>query len=81
MADQDALLRFANDTTTLENNISLKMVEFLNGVKNQPAGFRDLGLDFLAICQILSSFREASMNTSNRSNHFLKKPSPSLQRC
>ena len=53
--DQDILLRTANNATVLGNSISLKMVEFLNKIKDQPAGFRDLGLDFLSICQILDS--------------------------
>jgi hypothetical protein len=59
MGDQDTLLRSVNASTILGNSLSLKMVEFLNQVKDQPVGFRDLGLDFLGICQILSSLAES----------------------
>jgi hypothetical protein len=67
MADHDALIRFINDTTTLRNSISLKMVEFLNGVKDQPAGFQDFGLDFLDICQMLNALQEI-LNEHFKSN-------------
>lgn len=36
------------------------MVEFLNTVKHQPLGFRDLGYDFLDICRIMTAI-EASL--------------------
>src|SRR5438094_299868 len=76
MVDQDALLRFVNDATTLGNSISLKMVEFLNG--SQPAGFRDLGLDFLGICQVLNSLQE-SLNAHFESKQpFPEKAIPEL---
>lgn len=79
MADQDSLLRCVNDATTLGYSISLKMVEFfLNGVKDQPVGFRDLGLDFLAICHILNSL-EGSLNEHSKSKHpFPAKAIPEL---
>ncbi|OCK83560.1 hypothetical protein K432DRAFT_177009 [Lepidopterella palustris CBS 459.81] len=53
--DQNALLSTVNSATLLGNGISLKMVDFLNTVRDQPAGFCDLGHDFLNICQILNS--------------------------
>jgi hypothetical protein len=55
MENQNPLLGIANEAATLGNSISLKMIEFLNTVKDQPLGFRDLGLDFLAVCQILNA--------------------------
>lgn len=59
MADRDILLSTVSSATQLGNDISLKMVEFLNTVKDQPAGFRDLGLDFLSICSILNSLEDS----------------------
>jgi hypothetical protein len=38
MSEQNSLLVTANRATLLGNRISLKMVQFLNEVKNQPAG-------------------------------------------
>jgi hypothetical protein len=58
MAEEN-LLRTVSSTTVLGNSISLKMVDFLDHVKDQPAGFRDLGLDFLSISQILNSLERA----------------------
>jgi hypothetical protein len=78
MADQNTLLGIANDATTLGNSISMKMVEFLITVKDQPAGFRDLGLDFLAICQILNSLL-GSLNEHFKSQQpFPQKAIPEL---
>jgi hypothetical protein len=64
MADSEMLLNATDDTTVLGNAISLKMVSFIEDVKDQPAGFRDLGLDFLSICQILNAL------SSSLSSHF-----------
>jgi hypothetical protein len=58
MAEEN-LLRTVSSTTVLGNSISLKMVDFLDHVKDQPAGFRDLGLDFLSISQILNSLEDS----------------------
>ena len=58
MASQDALLRDANAATQLGNSISLKMIDFLNQVKNQPLGFKGLGVEFLGICKILNALEE-----------------------
>jgi hypothetical protein len=55
MTDQQFLLNATNESTTLGNRLSLKMVDFLNEVKDQPSGFRNLGLDFLSLCQILNT--------------------------
>lgn len=67
MADRDILLSTVSSATQLGNDISLKMVEFLNTVKDQPAGFRDLGLDFLSICSILNSL-EGSLKEHFKTN-------------
>jgi hypothetical protein len=67
MAQQDMLMRSIKACTILGDSISLKMVDFLNQVKDQPVGFRDLGLNFLGICQILSSVAE-SLNEHFRTN-------------
>jgi hypothetical protein len=56
---EETLLRTVSSTTVLGNSISLKMVDFLDHVKDQPAGFRDLGLDFLSISQILNSLEDS----------------------
>jgi hypothetical protein len=58
MADADSLLKITNETTVLGNTISIKMVQFINEVKDQPAGFQNLGLDFLGISQILNALEE-----------------------
>jgi hypothetical protein len=58
MAEEN-LLRTVSSTTVLGNSISLKMVDFLDHVKDQPAGFRDLGIDFLSISQILNSLEDS----------------------
>ena len=80
MSEQNSLLVTANRATLLGNRISLKMVQFLNEVKNQPAGFRDLGLDFLGICQILNSLEE-SLKEHFRSNQpFPQQAIPELTR-
>ena len=38
MGDQDSLLRTTSAPTILGNKISMKMVEFLNKIKDQPVG-------------------------------------------
>lgn len=56
MADKKLLAT----TRSLDNQgreISTKMMEFLDSVKSQPLGFRDLGIDFLAICKIVSALK------------------------
>jgi len=78
MADQNTLLGVANDASMLGNSISVKMVEFLNTVKDQPAGFRDLGLDFLAICQILNSLQESLNEHFKSQQPFPQKAIPEL---
>src|ERR1700760_2701490 len=55
MAAQNALLDTTVSLDRLGSGISLTMVEFLNNVKSQPLGFRQLGLDFLGICEIVNS--------------------------
>jgi hypothetical protein len=80
MAAQDMLMRSVHASTVLGNNISLKMVEFLNQVKDQPVGFRDLGLDFLGICKILNSLAE-SLNEHFRTNQpFPERAVPELMK-
>jgi len=62
MATQD-LQRSVHTTSELGNTISAQMLSFLSNVKDQPLGFRDLGLDFLSISEILNSL-EQSLNQS-----------------
>jgi hypothetical protein len=78
MAEQDHLLRLTNSTTSLGNSISLKMVEFLDHVKDQPLGFRDLGLDFLSICKILNSLQTSLQGHFRTSQPFPQQAIPEL---
>lgn len=78
MGDQDSLLRTTSASTILGNKISMKMVEFLNKVKDQPVGFRDLGLDFLSICQILNSLEESLKEHFRTNQPFPKQAIPEL---
>lgn len=58
MMDQEVLLRTTNESTTLGNKLLQKMADFLNEGKDQPSGFRNFGLDFLSLCQILNRLEE-----------------------
>jgi hypothetical protein len=46
-------------TSELGNAISGRMLSFLDTVNDQPLGFRNLGLDFLAISQILNTLEQS----------------------
>jgi hypothetical protein len=80
MAEHDALMRTVIASTTLGNTISLKMVQFLNEVKDQPVGFRDLGHDFLAICQILNALSESLDEHFQTKQPFPEKAIPELNK-
>jgi hypothetical protein len=80
MAQQDMLMSSINACTVLGNRISLKMVDFLNQVKDQPVGFRDLGLNFLGICQILSSLAESLHEHFRTNQPFPDRAIPELTR-
>jgi hypothetical protein len=80
MGDQDTLLRSVNASTALGNSLSLKMVDFLNQAKDQPVGFRDLGRDFLGICQILSSLAESLDEHFRTSQPFPEQAIPELSK-
>jgi len=56
----------------------MNMVEFLNKVKDQPVGFRDLGLDFLSICQILNSLEGSLQEHFKSKQPFPQKAIPEL---
>ncbi len=78
MADQDCLLQTASVSTILGNKISMKMVEFLNRVKEQPAGFRELRQDFMSICEILNSLEESLKGHFKTKQTFPEKAIPEL---
>jgi hypothetical protein len=77
---QDALLHATSNATQLGNRISLRMVDFLEHVKNQPLGFRDLGTDFLSICKILNALEESLNEHFSTSQPFPEQAIPELQR-
>jgi hypothetical protein len=80
MASQNGLLATTQSLDQLGNGISLTMVDFLNKVRNQPLGFRELGLDFLGICKIVSALR-ASLQEHFESNQlFPERAIPELTR-
>lgn len=78
MAGQDHLLRVTDSTAALGNSISLKMVEFLDHVKDQPLGFRDLGLEFLSICKILNSLQTSLQQHFRSGQPFPQQAIPEL---
>jgi hypothetical protein len=80
MADTDSLLAETSETTTLGNNISLNMVSFMDSVKDQPAGFRDLGLDFLAVSQIVNALGESLKEHFRTKQPFPRQAVPELTR-
>lgn len=77
---QDALLGGASNATQLGNRISLSMVDFLERVKNQPLGFKDLGKDFLSICKILNSLEESLNKNFSTNQPFPEQAIPELQK-
>jgi len=75
-----ALLQAASSATQLGNRISVRMIDFLDNVKSQPLGFKDLGMDFLAVCQILNAL-EASLKEHFATNQpFPEQALPELRR-
>ncbi|KAK1994707.1 hypothetical protein LX36DRAFT_726779, partial [Colletotrichum falcatum] len=65
---KDSVLDLCTRATLLGNHISVRMLEFLTGVKHQPHGFRALANDFLEICRILWSI-EAGLTEASRADH------------
>jgi hypothetical protein len=80
MAQQDTLMRSITACTLLGDSISLKMVDFLNQVQDQPVGFRDLGLNFLGICQILSALADSLHEHFKTNQPFPDRAIPELTR-
>jgi len=80
MASQNGLLATTQSLDHLGNGISLTMVDFLNKVKNQPLGFRELGLDFLGICQIVSALRGSLQEHFQNNQPFPERAIPELTR-
>ena len=58
MADRESLLRVSDEATTMGDELSIRLVNFLNEVADQPSEFRNLAFDFLSLCQILSTLQE-----------------------
>jgi hypothetical protein len=54
------------------------MVEFLDQVKDQPLGFRDLGLEFLSICKILNSLQTSLQQHFRSGQPFPQQAIPEL---
>ncbi|KAJ9641762.1 hypothetical protein H2199_004974 [Coniosporium tulheliwenetii] len=54
--------------TVLGNSISVRMLEYLSTVKNQPHGFRGLATNFLEICRILWSIEAGLEEASSMHN-------------
>lgn len=56
------------------------MVEFLDHVRDQPLGFRDLGLDFLSICKILNSLQTSLQEHFSSGQSFPQQAIPELSK-
>src|ERR1700760_3286118 len=80
MAAQNALLDTTVSLDRLGSGISLTMVEFLNNVKSQPLGFRQLGLDFLGICEIVNSLKSSLQQHFETNQPFPERAVPELSR-
>jgi hypothetical protein len=80
MATQNTLLDKAMSLDRLGSRISLTMVEFLNNVKTQPLGFRQLGLDFLGICEIVNSLKFSLQQHFETNQPFPERAVPELTR-
>ncbi|KAL6241240.1 hypothetical protein RBB50_011919 [Rhinocladiella similis] len=63
---KETLLELCTMATNVGNSISVRMLEYLGTVKNQPHGFKELACDFLDISRILWSI-EAGLNEAGRS--------------
>ncbi|RMZ82971.1 hypothetical protein DV737_g1835, partial [Chaetothyriales sp. CBS 132003] len=63
---KETLLELCNAATNVGNSISMRMLEYLGTVKQQPHGFKDLACDFLDISRILWSI-EAGLTEAARS--------------
>jgi hypothetical protein len=78
MSAQQVLLSNVHSTTQTGNRISTAMVNFLDNVKEQPLGFKGLGLNFLETCKILNAL-QLSLEEHFRTNQpFPEKAVPEL---
>jgi hypothetical protein len=80
MATQHALLDTAVALDRFGSGISLTMVEFLNNVKSQPIGFKQLGLDFLAISEIVNALKFSLQQHFETNQPFPQRAVPELLR-
>lgn len=81
MADQSGpLLSAVHSCSEVGNKISTAMVDFLDHVKDQPLGFRHLGLDFLGISKILNALEESLKEHFRTGQTFPDRAIPELMR-
>jgi hypothetical protein len=69
-----------SSATALANSLSLSIIDFLNKVKDQLAGFRALAHDFLGIARILDALEERLKEHSSSTQPFPKRAVPELNR-
>jgi hypothetical protein len=75
-----ALLNSVHAVSVTGNRISHTMISFLDNVRDQPLGFRDLGRDFLSISQILNSLQKSLTEHFNTGLPFPDPAIPELMR-
>jgi hypothetical protein len=81
MNDQSGLLLAAvHSCSERGNQISVKMIEFLDNVRDQPIGFRPLGQDFLSISKILNALEESLKEHFRTYQPFPERAIPELMR-
>jgi hypothetical protein len=80
MAASQDILRSTRVLNRQGNDISQTMVDFLNSVKTQPLGFRDLGLDFLSVCKIVGSLRGSLEEHFETNQPFPERAVPELMK-
>ncbi len=78
MSAQQVLLSDVHSATQTGNRISA-MVSFLDNVREQPLGFRDLGLTFLETCKILGALRLSLEEHARARQAFPDKAVPELE--
>jgi hypothetical protein len=79
-SQQQQLLSHVRNTNSTGHQISITMLSFLDSVKDQPLGFRDLGLNFLEIVRILSALETALEEHFRTAQPFPDKAIPELER-
>jgi hypothetical protein len=81
MNDQSGpLLAAVHSCSERGNQISVKMIEFLDNVRDQPIGFRPLGQDFLGISKILNALEESLKEHFRTNQPFPERAIPELMR-